>query len=283
MNAMTSIRTGYALSEDEMFRVAPSIFATEAHSSRSDRFAPIPTIEVLRNLAKEGFQPFAVQQAKTRVEGKAPFTKHVVRLRSPNMPVVNGTALELLLVNGNDGSAAYKMALGAYRFVCANGMLSGTTYDDVKVRHTGRDVIGDVIEGTYSVVAGADRMLGQIEDWERTNVSRDEAMLLANAAHSLRYPEAHLPQDDEGYKMAPIEPVRLLSARRYADQAPTLWATYNRLQENTVRGGLKGLGQRAGRTVRATTREVKGIDQNLTLNRALWTLAEEFAKLKAAA
>jgi len=31
---------------------------------------------------------------------------------------------------------------------------------------------------------------------------------------------------------------------------------------------------------RTKTREVKGIDQNIKLNRALWTLAEEMRKLK---
>lgn len=39
-----------ALSEDEMRRSAPSIFAVSAHESRSERFQPIPTIEVLRAL-----------------------------------------------------------------------------------------------------------------------------------------------------------------------------------------------------------------------------------------
>ena len=46
-----------ALTEDEMRRIAPSIFATSAHESRSERFQPIPTIEVLRGLGKEGFVP----------------------------------------------------------------------------------------------------------------------------------------------------------------------------------------------------------------------------------
>jgi hypothetical protein len=55
------------------------------------------------------------------------------------------------------------------------------------------------------------------------------------------------------------------------------------VQENVIRGGI------AGRTIdangnrrRSTTREVQGIDQNRALNRALWTLAERMAELKAA-
>ena len=43
-----------ALSEDEMRRAAPSIFAARPHASRSERFRAIPTIEVLRGLEKRG-------------------------------------------------------------------------------------------------------------------------------------------------------------------------------------------------------------------------------------
>src|SRR5215475_11866198 len=34
-----------ALTEDELRKYAPSVFATTAHDSRSERFQPIPTIE----------------------------------------------------------------------------------------------------------------------------------------------------------------------------------------------------------------------------------------------
>ena len=67
--------TGRALTEDELYTLAPSVFATSAHVSRSERFAPIPTIEIVRGLAKEGFGVVGAKQSLTRVEGKAPFTR----------------------------------------------------------------------------------------------------------------------------------------------------------------------------------------------------------------
>jgi hypothetical protein len=63
-----------ALSEDEMRRSAPSIFAVSAHESRSERFQPIPTIEVLRALKDEGFMPVGVKQGRTRDACKKDFT-----------------------------------------------------------------------------------------------------------------------------------------------------------------------------------------------------------------
>ena len=57
-----------ALSQDEMRRAAPSIFAARPHVSRSERFRAIPTIEVLRGLEKEGF--FAVGVEAVGIAGR---------------------------------------------------------------------------------------------------------------------------------------------------------------------------------------------------------------------
>lgn len=45
------VRSDSPLSNDEIARVAPSIFAEEAHESRSDRYRYIPTVDVLEALA----------------------------------------------------------------------------------------------------------------------------------------------------------------------------------------------------------------------------------------
>jgi hypothetical protein len=71
-------------------------------------------------------------------------------------------------------------------------------------------------------------------------------------------------------------------ARRGDDTGSDLWTTLNRVQENSIRGGLRGVTRDAnGRRQVRRTREVTGIDQDVKLNRALWTLAEEMRKLKA--
>ena len=66
--------------------------------------------------------------------------------------------------------------------------------------------------------------------------------------------------------------------RRPEDQGNSLWLSLQRVQEHVTRGGLPG------RTVqgrRMRTRKVASIDRNVSLNRALWVLAEEMRKLKA--
>ncbi|EAY8113439.1 DUF945 domain-containing protein, partial [Salmonella enterica] len=75
------IRKERALTNDELMRCVPSVFSGEKHESRSDRYTYIPTITLLDNLRKEGFQPFFACQTRTRDAGKREHTKHMLRLR----------------------------------------------------------------------------------------------------------------------------------------------------------------------------------------------------------
>lgn len=288
MNANFGFARKEALTDAELFKLAPSLFATEAHHSRSDRFAPVPTIDIVRGLQREGFEVFSAQQAKTRDVSKRDFTKHLVRLRNPSLrQMENGDSFEIVLINGNDGSSAYRMMPGFFRFVCTNGLIAGESLGETRVRHTG-DVMGDVIDGAYTVLRDAPAVLDRVDTFRSLSVTRDEAVAFATAAHQLRFPAASLDVEDEGYAPAPVDPMRLLSARRQADvdARGNLWGVFNVVQENIIRGGQKGwVERRDGRgrpqIRRASTRAVQGIDGNRDLNRALWTLAEEMAKLKA--
>lgn len=273
--------TARALTENEMYKLAPSIFATTAHESRSDRFRPIPTIEILRGLQKEGFMPVGVQQSTTRDVGKVNYTKHLIRLRrldDGKVYNVGDNVHEILLKNANDGSSVYDLLSGLFRVRCLNSLVSQSeTLAALKVRHSG-DVQTKVIEGTYRVLEEAERTLAAPQDWSQINLGNDERRIFAEAAHMIRFADA------EGNVETPIRPAQLLIPRRRDDQARDLWTTFNVTQENVIRGGLTGYnvdewGYRGRRT---TTREVKGIDQNVKLNKALWHLAEEMAKLKSA-
>lgn len=269
--------TGGALTDEELKRAVPSIFATEAHESRSARFVPVPTVEVLYGLRKEGFDPFFAQQARTRVEGKAAFTKHMMRLRHRSITNEEGEAFEIILVNANDGTSSYQMIPGYFRFVCANGLMVGDNFNEVKVRHSG-NAIHEVIEGAYTVLDDAEEITEQVQSFKAITVSDAERVILAEAAHQLRFPEAH---EEEG-KQARVSIDQMLSTRRRDDRASDLWTAFNVVQENTIKGGLSGRIRTAeGRIRRQRTRAVGGIDQNKALNRALWTLTERMAELKA--
>ena len=268
-----------ALTEDELFKLAPSVFATTAHESRSERFAPIPTIEVVRGLAKEGFSVVGAKQSVTRVAGKSDFTKHLLRIRRLDSDVkyqVGDTVAEMLLKNANDGTAAYDLMSALFKIACMNSLVSMLEkIDSVKVRHSG-DVMNKVIDGTFTVIENSKTALAAPAQWSQIKMERDESLALAESARMIRF------GDNEGNVDSPITGQQLLTARRREDADRTnLWTVFNVLQENVIRGGLHGVSFDANNRRRnMTTRPIKGIDQDVKLNRALWTLADSMAKLK---
>lgn len=264
-----SLRSDYPLTDDQIHRVAPSIFADAPHESRSERYAYIPTAAVLAELRKEGFQPFMACQTRVRDEGKREHTKHMLRLRHASQ--INGAeANEIILLNSHDGTSSYQMLAGMFRFVCSNGLVCGDTVADVRVPHKGH-VAGSVIEGAYEVLQAFERVKESRDAMRAITLEEGEAEVFARAALALKY-------DPTGNKPAPITESQILMPRRFDDRRPDLWSVFNRTQENLTKGGLHGLTPN-GR--RQKTRPVQGIDSDVRLNRALWMLADGLRQLKA--
>jgi hypothetical protein len=264
----TELRSDSPLSDAAIRSVAPSVYASEAHESRSARYAYIPTVEVLSRLRREGFEPFQVTQCKTRIESRRDFTKHMLRLRHASQ-INAAEANEIVLLNSHDGTSSYQLLSGLFRFVCSNGLVVGSMFDDIRVKHSG-NVVDSVIEGAYEVLQRFDRVADSRDTMRALTLTPGESELFARTALTLKYDEI----------AAPITESQVLRPRRSDDASADLWTTFNRVQENLIDGGLRG---RAANGRRTTTRAVSGIDQNVKLNRALWTLAEEMARLKTAA
>jgi len=73
----------------------------------------------------------------------------------------------------------------------------------------------------------------------------------------------------------------LAPRRREETNANDLFSVFNIVQENTIKGGIVvRTRDERGYIKRVTTREVKSIDQNIKLNKALWTLSEKMMELK---
>ena len=266
------VRSETPLAEDQMRQAAPSIFAAGKHDSRSERYTYIPTIEVLRGLRKEGFEPFMVAQGKSRIQGKAEFTKHMVRMRHAGHVSTKPEANEIILINSHDGASSYQLLAGQFRFVCCNGLVVGTVSNDIRIPHKG-NIQGEVIEGAFRVLDDFEAVDASSEGMKALTLRPEEETAFATAALALRYGER-----TEGQPPAPVTAEQLIEARRPEDLGHSLWTTFQRVQENSMRGGQPG---RSVQGRRIHTRAVGSIDRSVSLNRALWVLAEEMRKLKA--
>lgn len=265
-----AIQSDTPLSDDQIRAVAPSIFSEDKHESRSSRYTYIPTSTVLTKLRSEGFQPFMVCQTRVRDAEKREHTKHMIRLRHAN-EVTAREANEIILLNSHDGSSSYQMLAGMFRFVCKNGLVCGNVQNDIRVPHKG-DIVTDVVQGAYDVLEGFDLIREVKEEMQGVQLDAAEQEVFARSALQLKYDS-----DADGNLKAPVSERQLLRPNRVDDGAGDLWTTFNRVQENMIRGGLVG---RSATGARVRTRPVQGIDSSIKLNRALWVLAEEMRALK---
>lgn len=258
-----------ALDNEALYRHVPSVFAREAHDSRSDRYVYVPTIEIVEGLRKEGWFPFFAVQSVPRDGSRHGHAKHMLRLRRDD-GIGKPEAAEVIIVNSHDGTSAYQMFAGMLRFVCTNSMIAGERFEEVRVPHKG-GIQDQIIKGVYTVAEDFPRLIDATETMKETRLSQDEQRVLAEASLVARYGE------DE----SPVRPDQIIAPRRREDVGQSLWSTFNVIQENMIRGGLEGRRTNAeGRIRRNQTRAINGIDQNVGLNRALWTLAEGMQRLK---
>lgn len=261
------IQSRYPISNDTLMVYTPSVFAEEAHGSRSDRYTYIPTIDIVEGLRKEGFFPFFACQSKALNEERRAFAKHMLRFRREDAVIDQGEFFEVVLINSHDGTSSYQMMAGVFRMVCSNGMIAGDLLQAIKVPHRG-NILDGVVGGAYELTQGFDRIAESREVMKSIQLTGPEQAAFGKAALALRYEE----------NKSPITPSQVITPNRWQDNKKDLWSTFNVVQENLTKGGQRGV---AGTGRRIRTREVKGIDSDIKLNKSLWLLADEMARLKA--
>jgi Domain of unknown function (DUF932) len=111
--------------------------------------------------------------------------------------------------------------------------------------------------------------MATVGQWKALPLTVGVQTAFAEAAHSLL--------DAPGIPPSGLLNARRTEDRRAGDGVRSLWATANVLQENVMKGGVRGYTADGAR--RTTTRPVKAVDKDLKLNRALWTLASKLAEV----
>jgi hypothetical protein len=262
------------LNNEQIMAVAPSVFADRPYHAVSEKYRFIPTSAVLARLQAEGWDVMQAFENRVRLADKRGFTKHRLVLQQRGakpLAKVGDTLPRIVLTNGHDRSSAYNVEAGLFRLACLNGMMaSAGDFGRVRVQHSGsKDLAERVLEGTYQVVGDMQEITAQAGEMGQIVLTRSEQLAYAESALGLRWDGA-----------APVTAQQLLTVRRTADEQADLWTTYNRVQENIIRGGLRGV---AADGSRRKTRGVNSINEDTRINRALWQLAQSMASIKQAA
>lgn len=256
------------LSHSAMQAAAPSVFADRAHARVSPRYSFLPTAALVECLRAEGWAPVWAAEQRIRREDRRGFQKHMIRFaRRDDLSRAQEERPELVLINSHDRTSAYQLHAGVFRFVCANGMiLSDCLFARVSIPHI-RFELARVIAASFAVVRQMPALADRLADYKAYRLTALEQWAFGCAALKIKY---------GSLREAPIGHETALLPRRQEDAAPTLWNTLNVLQENLLKGGQRNPYRRrpdTGRPFRRT-RAVRGLDESVRVNKALWAYAE---------
>lgn len=256
------------LNNDQLIRLAPSIGATSPHAGASDRYSFVPTTKAIDFMRDAGWAPVEARESNVRIEGKRGFQRHLIKFARKNLDL-GDKRLMVSLYNSHDAGSSFLLVGAVFRLVCSNGMTVSDKQLTFRHRHVGFSP-DKFVNSAKFIAGGMERIGHSIEGWENVELEDPQKLAYAESAHMIAY-------DDP--EKAPITPKQLLQPRRIADRQSDLWTTFNVVQENLIKGGVRGVNSK-GR--RMKTRAVKSLERDRKLNMALWTLTEKMEELKAA-
>jgi len=257
-----------ALNEETLRSKASSIFASGPMQGVSNRYAFVPTARIVTGLKDHDWVPVEVEEQKSRSETRRGFQKHMIRFRrSEQMETLDEWNVELVLINSHDKGCAYQLHAGIFRRICQNGLvLSEGSFNAIRFRHAGLQA-EEVVQASFRILEYVPKVGEFVQRFRSRTLEARESTSLAERALLLRY---------GSLLEAPISADTLLLARRTEDEGTDLWSTMNRLQENLLRGGVTD-DRRDRRGRLRSVRALRGIDSKVTVNKGLWSLAEQLA------
>lgn len=267
------------LEKADFERFCPSFYATAPKADVSSAYQFLNTRDLALQLWDAGWMPTYAREARSVDPTNRGFTRHIVRWSHPDYRV-NGERIELVGVNSHNRAAAFSFYAGVFRLVCSNGMISQTSeFGSFKIKHLGADLYSQVGEAVAKIADSAEGIAARMQQFKEIELSPVEQDAFAAGAHGYMW---------EDPETAPVRSGQLLVPRRandslggsfgnWGEDRPRndLWTTFNVVQENLMKGGLRGVNSK-GRQMK--TRKIHSIDKDVKLNKALWIMAEKMAE-----
>ncbi|MGJ0328800.1 DUF945 domain-containing protein [Aliarcobacter cryaerophilus] len=270
MSVNQIIKTVKPLSNEALFKVAPSIFSENPIETVSDKYAFVPTHKLLDIFRDAGYYPIMASESKAREENQG-YQKHIILFRSlENLlrPNAKDEYEDIVLTNSHNRTSSFIVDLAIFRIVCSNMLVvpskSFVHHSIVHVGFTQEKVKNAISE----VTSYMPKIKELVATFKTIHLTPSEEQMLANAAIDIRFDtNTHYIKADE-----------LLKVNYEEDNVPTLWSAYNRIQEAMIRGGVKMKNLVTNKTF--TSKAINGIDATIKFNKELFEAVEQVALLK---
>lgn len=251
--------------------MAPAVMATKPYRNVSQKYAFVPTIELVEMLTERLWWPTRAQQARVNKKDRYGFQRHLVRLAHEKDLITKkpGDRVELVLLNSHDKNCAFALMAGIYRLVCENGLIVGQDKFAFRHKHIFLEK-EELFANVDAIEDNASRLHKHISQFQKIQMDERERKRFAKSAVEVAWREV---------SRSPIKPDTLLVPRRKIDEKMDLWTTYNVVQENLMKGGLSGKSRKSNRRVK--TGKITSVTKDVKMNAQLWQLAEKIAQKKA--
>jgi hypothetical protein len=254
----------------------PAVMAQHPSHAVSDKYGFIPTTRIIDLLQGEGYFPTKIQQSKAIKTDRLGYQRHMVRFRHRDfldqVAVVGVTVPELVVVNAHDGANSFQFMGGLWTFTCGNGaVVSDGAMPMIRVPHLQyKDDI--VVQKVLELTREMPRLMERVTEYKSIALTKNEQVLVAEASLMVRYDDAQLAH----YR---VDIDKLLLPRRAADAEPTLWNTYNLLQEKLVKGGDRVITD-TNQHQRKKVVGINSVKEDIRVNKALWMIMDRMAAVK---
>jgi hypothetical protein len=248
---------------------------TDTYGNVSNRYVQIETSEIIEEIQKHNnFQPVNFSSANVRKKDKQNKQKHLLIMQADNAEMLDGTNMQLVIFNSSDRSSALKMYAGAYRMVCANGMVLGNDIlEPISIRHTNHEWKNSVqsLMNEYDKVQDEtqrmiDAMMNRYMSWG------DQGRFAEQVAEEIINPiiTGEL-----------VDPQQMTIAQRPEDNHKDLWRTFNKTQEYMIQGNLKRLIKKTDDDghlfeTYSQTKKISDVQKQIKSNRQLHEIAMSY-------
>lgn len=235
-----------------------TVRASSPYERMSDGYSMASTQNILETFRADGWMPTDYREKKVRVAERIGKQQHCIVLTRTESE--GSTLPRIMLKNSHDGSSSLQLLSGLFERICANGLVVGASAEDVRFRHLG--LTEEVIRaGIQRVTSSLERAISLADRMKAITLDGRQQLEFSQKVIEMVW-------DGSGYR---ISPNALLWNHRQDQRVPTLWNTFNTVQERIIRGGVPQYREN-GTSIRS--REVKAIDRSISLNQKMWDIAE---------